>query len=97
MNGGDCKTYNTSNEVKEHIRKNFPYRRSLAAKQLIEETKSKEIFYYVQCYIELPKALIESFANFPRIFKNALLSENDLMETYAEEEGISSQPRKTLI
>ena len=39
-------------------------------------------------------------ANFPSIFKNILFSKNDigdLIKTYAEEEGIKSQPRKMLI
>ena len=41
-----------------------------------------------------------SFANFPPIFKNTLVSKNDigdLMKMYAEEGGIMSQPRKMLI
>ena len=41
-----------------------------------------------------------NFANFPPIFKKTSVSKNDvvdLMKTYAEEEGIMSQPRKTLI
>ena len=40
------------------------------------------------------------FANISLIFKNTLVSKNDignLMKTYAEEEGITSQPRKKLI
>ena len=41
-----------------------------------------------------------NFANFPLLFKNTLVSKNDigdLLKTYAEEEGIMSQPRKMLI
>ena len=42
-----------------------------------------------------------TFANFPPIFKNTLVSKNDigdLMKTHCEEEeGIMSQPRKKLI
>ena len=41
-----------------------------------------------------------SNANFPPIFKNTLVSQNDigdLMQTYAEERGIISQPPKMLI
>ena len=41
-----------------------------------------------------------NFANFPPIFKTTLVSKidiGDLMKTYAEEEGMMSQPRKILI
>ena len=36
--------YKTSNTVKQHIRKHFPYRRSLAAEQLLEEIKEGKLF-----------------------------------------------------
>ena len=54
----------------------------------------------MQCDIEVPENLRSKFVNFPPIFKNTLVSKNDigyLMKTYAEEEGILSQPRKMLI
>ena len=53
----------------------------------------------MQCHIEVPEVLRSKFDNFPPIFKNILVSKNDigdLMKTYAEEEGIMSQPRKML-
>ena len=40
--------YKTSNTVKQHIRKHFPYRRSLAVEQLLEEIKEGKVFGYVQ-------------------------------------------------
>ena len=92
--------YKTTNTVKQHIRKHFPYRRSLAAEQLIEEIKKGKLFGYVQCDIEVPEKLRSKFVNFPPILKNTLVSKNDigdLMKTNAEEEGILSQPRKMLI
>ena len=54
----------------------------------------------MQCDIEVPENLRVNFANFPPIFKNTLISKNDindLMKNYAEEERLSSQPRKMLI
>ena len=48
----------------------------------------------------MPEKLRVNFANFPPIFKNTLVSKNDIgdwMKTYAEEEGIMSQLRKMLI
>ena len=97
VNGGDYKTKNT---VKQHIREHFPYRRSLAAEQLLEEIKKGKLFGYVQCDIEVPENLRANFANFPPIFKKTLVSKSDigdLMKNYAEEERLLSQPRKMLI
>ena len=92
--------YKTTNTVKQHIREHFPYRRSLAAEQLLEDIKKGKLFAYVQCDIEVPEILRSKFDNFPPMFRNTLVSKNDiggLMKTYAEAEGILSQPRKMLI
>ena len=54
----------------------------------------------MQCDIEAPEVVRSKFDNFPPLFKNTLFSKNhigDLMKTYAQEEGIMSQPRKMLI
>ena len=52
----------------------------------------------MQCDIEVPENLRAISANIPPIFKNTLISKSgDLMQNYAEEERILSQPRKILI
>ena len=92
--------YKTTNTVEQHIREHFPYRRSLALEQLLEEIKKGKLFGYVQCDIEVPENLRSKFNNFPPIFKDTLVSKSDigdLMENYAEEERFLSQPRKMLI
>ena len=92
--------YKTTSKVKLHIRENFPHRRSLREEQLLEGIKKGSLVGYVQCDIEVPEILRVNFANFPPIFKNTLVSKNDigdLMKTYAEEGGIMSKPRKRLI
>ena len=91
--------YKTTNTVKQHIRELFPYRCSPADEQLLEEIKKGKLFGYVQCDTEVSEILRSKFDNFPPIFKNTLVSKNDigdLMKTYAGE-GIMSQPRKMLI
>ena len=99
----DCewwRLYKTSTNVKLHIRENFPYRRSLTEKQLLEGIKKRKLFGYIQCAIEVPENLRANFANFPSKFKNTLASKNDIgdfMKTYAEEKEKMSQPRKMLI
>ena len=92
--------YKKTNTVKQHIREHFPYRRSVAAEQLLEEIKKGKLFGYVQCDIEVPENLRSKFVNFPPIFKNTLVSKSDigdLMKNYAEDERLLSQPRKMLI
>ena len=99
----ECKwwrLYKTTNTVNQHIWEQFPYRRSLAAEQLLEEMKKGKLFGCVQCDIEVPENLRANFANFPPIFKNTLASKSDigdLMKNFAEEERLLSQPRKMLI
>ena len=92
--------YKTTTNVKLHIRGNFPHRQSLTEQQLLEGIKKRNLFGYVQCNIEVPKNLRANFSNLPLIFMNTLVSKNDigdLMKTYAEEEGLMSQPRKMFI
>ena len=92
--------YKTTNTVKQHIRKHFLYRRSLAYEQLLGEIKEGKLSGYVQCDIEVPENFRSNFVNFPPKFRNTLVSRNDigdLMKNYAEEERLLSQPRKMLI
>ena len=92
--------HKTTNTSKQHIRKHFPYRRSLAAEQLLEQIKEGKLFGYMQCDIEVPEKLRSKSVNFPPIFKNTLVSRSDigdLMKNYAKEERLMSQPRKMLI
>ena len=66
----------------------------------LEEMKEGNLLGYVQCDLKVRENLRTNFANFAPIFKNTLVSKNDigdLMKTYAEEDGIMSQPLKMLI
>ena len=49
--------YKTTNTVKQQFREHFPYRRSLAAEQLLQEIKKGKLFGYVQCDFEKPENL----------------------------------------
>ena len=66
----------------------------------MQEIKSRKLFGYVQCDLKFPEHLKAYFANFPPVFKNTVVSRNDigdLMKEYAEKERIMSQPRRMLI
>ena len=66
----------------------------------MQETIDGRLFGYVQCDIEVPEHLRSYFSNFPPIFKNTVVSREDigtLMREYAEKENIMAQPRRMLI
>ena len=82
------KLYKTTTSVKLHIRESFPDRRSLTEHQSLEGIEKGKLFGCVQFDVEVPEKFRADFANFPPIFRNTLLSENDigdLIKPYAEE------------
>ena len=87
--------YKTTNTAKQHTREHFPYRRSLATEQVLQEIKKGKLFGYVQCDIEVAENLRLKIVNFRPISKNTLVSRSDigdLMKNYAEEVRLFSQP-----
>ena len=92
--------YRSDATVKNHPRAKFPDQRPLSEERLMQEIKSRRLFGYVQCDLEVPEHLKAYLANFPPTFKKTVVSRNDigdLMKEFAEEEGIMSQPRRILI
>ena len=92
--------YHTIIIATKDIREKLLKRRSLATKQLLEEIKDRKLFGYIRCDSEVPKNLRTNFAKLPPIFKNTLVSKNDISDCkkmYAQQEGIISQPRTNLI
>ena len=92
--------YKTDASVKSRLRKNFPYRPPLSEEGPMQGIIDGRIFGYVHCDIEVPEHLRDCFSNFPPNFKNTVVSRNDigdLMEGFAEKEGIMSPPRRRLI
>ena len=72
----------------------------MSDEQLLKGTINGRIFGYVQCDIEVPEHLRDYFFNYPPIFKNTVVSTDDignLMKQYAEKENIMVQPRRMLI
>ena len=63
--------YETTVTVKQHIGEHFPYRRSLAAEQLLEEIKERKLFGYLQCDIELPEKLRSKLLTFLQYSRTA--------------------------
>ena len=72
----------------------------MSEEQLLQGIIDGRLFGYVQCDIEVPDHLQIYFSNFPPIFKNTVVSREDignLMREYAEKENIMAQPRRMLI
>ena len=92
--------YKTDAPVKSYLRTNLPYKRPLSEEQLLQQIIDGRLFGYGRCDIEVPEHLRDYFSNFPPIFKNTVVSRDDignLMKEYAEKEGIMPQPRRMLI
>ena len=92
--------YKTDAPVKSYLRANFLYKRPLSEEQLLQGIIDGRLFVYVQCDIEVPEHLRDTFSIFPPIFNKTVVSRNDigdLMKEHAEKEGIMPQPRKILI
>ena len=88
--------YKTDASGKSHLRENFPYKRPWSEEQLLQGIIDRRLLGYVQCDIEVPEHLGRYFSNFHPIFKNTVVSREDIgdfMKAYAEEEKIMPQPR----
>ena len=90
----------TEASVENHLREIFPHKRPLSEEQLLQGIIDGRLFGYVQCDMEVPQHLRCYFSNFPPLFKNTVISREDigtLMREYAEKNYIMAQPRRMLI
>ena len=72
----------------------------MSEEQLLQGIIDGRLFGYVQCDSEFPEHLRSYFSNFPPLFKNTVVTREDignLMREYAEKENIIAQPRTMLI
>ena len=91
--------YRIDAAVKKSSSSQFQLSTPLIDEQVLQDVMNGRLFLYVQCKLKVSDLLNAYFANFPQIFKNAVVSKNDigdLMEEYAKKEGILSQPRRML-
>ena len=70
--------YKTDAPVKSYLRANFPHKRLLSEEQLLQRIIDGRLFGYVQCDIEVPEHLRDYFSNSPPIFKNTVVSRDDI-------------------
>ena len=99
----ECELWNlfeTDASVKSHLRENFSYKRPLNEEKLLQKIIEGKFFGYVQCDIEVPQRVQRHYSKFPPIFKNTVVSREDIgtsINEYAEKENIMAQLRITLI
>ena len=98
VNGGE--SVKEEENVRNHVRKNFPFKLPLKQESLLAKKRDGEMFGYVQCDLEVPTGLKYKFSNFPPIFKNFNVSRADIgdyMRDYAVENNLLKQPQRMLI
>ena len=86
--------------MKDHVRKNFPYKLPLSSETLLTRIHEDKLFGYVQCDLEVPEELRERFASFPPIFKNCDVGRENIgkfMLEYAEKNALLLKPQRMLI
>ena len=99
----ECKWWESVKEeenVRNHVRKNFPFKLPLKQESLLAKIRDGEMFGYVQCDLEVPTGLKYKFSNFPPIFKIFNVSRADIgdyMRDYAVEKNLLKQPQRMLI
>ena len=82
------------------MRKLFPFKRLLKAKQLLSKTGSGLLFGYSQCGLDVLEYLQEEIANlFPILEKTIVYRKvnGPLLQEYAEREEITSQLRRRFV
>ena len=85
--------------LKNHVRKNFPYKLPLSSEKLLSRIEEDNLFGYVQCDLEVPEELRERFANFPPIFKNFDVGRENIgkfMLEYAGKNALLLKPQRML-
>ena len=74
--------------------------RRISPQELVEGIRSRKYFGFLECDITVPHRLRPHFAQFPPIFKNAMVSRDDVGPTtkkLCEEYGYLKKPARTLI
>ena len=99
----ECKWWESVKEeenVRNHVRKNFPFKLLLKQESLPAKIRDGEMFGYVKCDLEVFTGLKYQFLSFPTIFKNFNFSRADIgdyMRDYLVENKLLKQPQRTLI
>ena len=94
----------TNSQVQQFLNSKFnrplDHHKTLTQDQILSAIRNESLFGVVECDVRVPDALKPKFAEMCPIFKNIEISREDIgqhMQTFAEEENIMSQPRRSLV
>ena len=74
--------------------------KTMTTRSIVNAVKNDTLFGCVECDIHVPEHLEDRFSEMCPIFKNTEISREDIgefMKSYAEENNIMKQPRRSLI
>ena len=81
------------------LKENFPHEGLLSEKRLMRGIIAERLFKYAQRDIEVPQHVCRHLSNFPLVFKNTVVNNEDigtLVKEDAEKQNIALQPRRML-
>ena len=100
----ECKKMKTENPTLQQFLRKFrrplDYKQTMNEQQILETIEEGSLFGLVECDIKVPEHLRIHFEEMTPIFKNTNISLDDIgepMKTYAEQNKLMSQPRRSLI
>ena len=82
------------------FRRTLDYKQTMTQEQVLEAVKETTLFGMVECNINVPEDLRSHFEEMTPIFKNTKVCLDDIgepMKTYAEQNQLMFQPRRSLI
>ena len=86
--------------LRSRFRRDIDFKTRMSQNQVLSAVREGTLFGMVECDIEVPEHLKDYFVEMTPIFKNVEVSREDVgehMANYAKENGLFSQPRRTLI
>ncbi len=86
--------------IATHLRRPLDKMKTMSMENILAAVRNEVLFGCVECDIHVPNHLREKFSEMCPIFKNTEISRDDIgefMKTYAEENDIMRQPRRSLI
>ena len=99
-----CRIKKTNPQVQQFLNSKFnrllDHHKTLTQDQILSAIRNESLFGVVECDVRVPDALKPKFTEMSPIFKNIEISREDIgqhMQTFAEEENIMSQPRRSLV
>ena len=86
--------------IATEVKRKLDQVKTMSAERILSEARNERLFGCVEVDIRVPDHLKDKFSEMCPIFKNTNISRDDIgefMKSYAEENNIMPQPRRSLI